>query len=162
MEQVPHDSRMNLNGELNVFFGLLGAVLMVIPGIASIPAVGALLNWQEWRLVQSFIGLSSLVFSTTHVTIKGAYDWRFMYFKDIVQSTSFLSSFLPWVCVSIILTLWLPCFYIPLKRIRSGWERGLSSPEDDEENEDVSSDRPKDASFSNGNYTLTTSADSSV
>ena len=130
--QVSQDSRMNLNGELNVFFGLLGGAFMVIPGIASIPAVGSLLNWREWKLVQSAIGLLAIAFSTTHVTLKGAYDWRYETFSEIVQSMAFVSSFLPWVCFALIIILWMPCFYFPLRRIRRGWERGISHDDDEE------------------------------
>ena len=123
---------MNSNGELNVFFGLMGGLLMLIVGITSIPAVGALLNWREWKLVQSGIGLLSMACATTHVTLKGAYGWRGDPFSDIFPTMAFLSSFLPWVCFALIIVLWMPCFYFPLQRIRNGWERGISSADDEE------------------------------
>ena len=118
---------MNLNGELNVLFGLLGIAFMCLPGVASIPAVGLLLNWREWKLVQSGFGLMAMVFATTHVTLKGAYDWRNETAGEILQSMAFISSLLPWLCIALTIVFWMPCFCLPLRRIRAGWERGMHS-----------------------------------
>jgi len=72
-------------GELACLLGLLALLLLIIVGLASIPSISTSLNWAEWRLIQSRIGVLALFLAVAHLTAmeyeltyaleKGNLDW---------------------------------------------------------------------------------------
>ena len=123
-------SRLNGMGESAILFGVLGACLMSILGISSVPALGALLNWREWNFVQSKLGLLCLLLATAHVNIMGFYHWIHEAMGLVIQEMTFLVSILPWAILIMRVILLMPCVRKPLNRIRRGWEK--NSPLDPE------------------------------
>ena len=116
-------SRLNGKGESAVLFGVLGAGLMSVLGIISVPAIGALLNWREWNFVQSKLGLLCLLVSTIHVMIMAFHHWIHESVGRLVQGMTFLVCILPWAILIMRVILLMPCVRKPLNRIRQGWER---------------------------------------
>jgi predicted dinucleotide-binding enzyme/DMSO/TMAO reductase YedYZ heme-binding membrane subunit len=57
---------MTLNGEINMLTGVLAYILMVLVALSSINSIANSLNWQEWRFVQTKLGLSCLVTALVH------------------------------------------------------------------------------------------------
>ena len=98
-------------------------VLLVMVGIASLPSVSASLNWAEWRLIQSKIGILALFLAVAHVVAMGAPGWAKGGWMKTFRSITFLSGFLPAVTVLLRVVLALPPISGHLKKIRHGWER---------------------------------------
>ena len=116
-------------GELACLLGLVALLLLVIVGLASLPSVSASLNWAEWRLIQSRIGVVALFLAVAHVTAMGAPGWAKGGWGKTFRSITFLSGFLPAVTVLLRFVLALPPINQRLKKIRRGWER--NSPHSD-------------------------------
>ena len=121
---VPIDTRMNWKGEVAIFLGTLALSTLVVLGITSLPSVGSRLNWRQWNFVQSWLGHFALLAAGAHVSIKVIPYLHLKPFYESVQGMSFLSMCFPVFVIGFRLLLLLPCFSIPVWRIRSGWERG--------------------------------------
>ncbi|ELT89636.1 hypothetical protein CAPTEDRAFT_117237 [Capitella teleta] len=52
---------MTWRAELCILLGALSTGLYILLGITSLPSVGAMLNWREWRFVQSYLGHACLL-----------------------------------------------------------------------------------------------------
>jgi len=121
---VPIDVRMNWKGEVAIFLGTLSLSLLVVLGLTSLPSVGSRLNWRQWNFVQSWLGHVALLVAGAHVSIKVVPYLHLKPFYESVQGMSFLSFCFPVFVIGFRLLLVLPCFSIPVYRIRNGWERG--------------------------------------
>ncbi|XP_029645003.1 metalloreductase STEAP4-like [Octopus sinensis] len=119
-------SRMNFQGEANISAGILAILCMIIVGLSSLPSVGNILNWREWRFVQSHLGYITLLFATAHVLI-----FSFPYWirrpSGLWKSSTFLSCLIPMITLCLKFLLLLPCIGNYVYKIRSGWERKKSS-----------------------------------
>lgn len=118
--------RMNLKGEGTISVGILALLLMSILGLSSLPSVGAILNWREWRFVQSHLGYVTLFLVTAHVVIFALPGWirfptRFYHFN------SFMCCVIPFIVLFMKMILITPCIGSYVDKIRGGWERGRSS-----------------------------------
>ena len=113
-------------GELACLLGLLALLLLIIVGLASIPSISTSLNWAEWRLIQSRIGVLALFLAVAHLTAMGAPGWAKGGWGKTFRSITFLSGLLPAVTVLLRLVLALPPIGRHLKKIRRGWERNCS------------------------------------
>ncbi|CAF1054121.1 unnamed protein product [Rotaria sordida] len=68
-------SLMTAKGELASLLGILTQLCMSILAITSIPAIGNLLNWREWRFVQSKLGTMTLLLAIGHVVAMAMPYW---------------------------------------------------------------------------------------
>ncbi|KAK7090628.1 metalloreductase STEAP4-like [Littorina saxatilis] len=116
-------------GELACLFGLAALLLLSLVGVASLPSVSASLNWAEWRLIQSIIGIMALFLAVAHVVAMGAPGWAKGGWTKTFRSITFLSGFLPAVTVLLRMILALPPLSLRLKKIRRGWERDSAKPQ---------------------------------
>ena len=114
-------------GELACLLGLLALLLLAVVGLASLPSVSASLNWAEWRLVQSRVGLAALALALAHVAAMGAPGWAKGGPGKTLRSITFLSALLPALTLLLRAALALPPASRRLKKIRRGWERAASS-----------------------------------
>ncbi|CAM4739932.1 unnamed protein product [Rotaria magnacalcarata] len=64
---IVENGLMTAKGELASLLGILTQLCMSILAIASVPAVGYLLNWREWRFIQSKLGTFTLMLAIGHV-----------------------------------------------------------------------------------------------
>ncbi|XP_076454049.1 metalloreductase STEAP4-like isoform X2 [Babylonia areolata] len=110
-------------GELACLLGLMSLLLLSLVGLASLPSVSAALNWAEWRLLQSRVGVLALLLAAGHVAAMGAPGWAKGGWAKTFRSITFLSGFLPAVTLLLRLVLALPPLSHRLKKIRHGWER---------------------------------------
>ncbi|GAB1604386.1 metalloreductase STEAP4-like [Argonauta hians] len=123
--RIKFKSPMNLRGEANVSVGVLAILCMIVIGLSSLPSVGDILNWREWKFVQSHLGYITLLLATIHVLI-----FSFPYWikrpSSLWRSGTFLSTFLAMVTLFLKLLLLMPCIGNYVYKIRSGWERKKS------------------------------------
>jgi len=122
------DPRLNWKGQICGLLGAVAMALMGVVGITSIGSVGASMNWREWQCIQSHLGTAVLVLSVLHVAIHAGPNW--VKFKANhwplrkPTQTAFLCMMLPIFTLILKLIVICPCVYIPVSRIRKGWERG--------------------------------------
>lgn len=64
-------SRLTWSSELCLLLGVMAAAALSLPALTSLPAIGASLNWREWRLLQGGAGSLALVLATAHVMMLG-------------------------------------------------------------------------------------------
>ena len=118
-------SRMNWSGETATVLGFFAIATMTLLGLASLPSVGASLNWREWRFIQSYMGWLTLALALSHLLVQGlAHSWvGGAPFTKVVQKLSFLSMLLPSFVILLKLILCIPCVDYCLTRIRHGYDR---------------------------------------
>ena len=119
-------SRMNWVGETTILLALLSTALYSIIGITSLSTVGDHLNWKEWRVVQSYMGIMCLILGCAHVTVKASPYWVDSTFVDILKGLSFLSQIIPYIVLAIRIFLLIPCVNSRLWKIRRGYIHGGS------------------------------------
>lgn len=118
--------RMNVNGEGTISVGLLALLLMSLLGLSSLPSVGAILNWREWRFVQSHMGYVTLFLVTSHAALFAWPTW--MKFPNrFYLYTSFMCCVIPSIVLFMKMILITPCIGGYVDKIRGGWEKGRSS-----------------------------------
>jgi metalloreductase STEAP2 len=61
-----HIPMLTYHAELSMLFGIASFLLMALLAVTSINSVGSVLNWKEWRFVQTKLGYASLVFAFGH------------------------------------------------------------------------------------------------
>lgn len=113
---------MSWNGELAALFGVLTIFTLSILAIASIPAIGNLLNWREWQFIQSKLGTFALVFATGHIFSMSLSTWIRLGFVEILSSIGFPTVILPVITLLLKFILCLPCLSERINRIRRGEE----------------------------------------
>nr|XP_019571948.1 PREDICTED: metalloreductase STEAP4 [Rhinolophus sinicus] len=104
--------------------GILGFFLFVLLGITSLPSVSNMVNWREFRFVQSKLGYLTLILCTAHTLIYGGK--RFLspsILRWCLPSAYVLALIIPCTVLVIKFILILPCVDKTLTRIRQGWER---------------------------------------
>lgn len=69
--------KLTLHGELNFLTGILAYITMLLVALTSINSIADSLNWNEWRFVQTKLGLVCLFLGMTHTLV--------MYSKTIFQ-----------------------------------------------------------------------------
>ena len=126
---VPIMPKLGWTAEVTVLTGVLTLFTMLTLGISTLPSVGSSLNWREWRFVHSRIGFVCLSLAIVHVIIRGYGYWIKYRLYKVFQHGPLLVSFLPWFTMLLKLLLLLPCFAIPIRRIRHGWEPGRKDVE---------------------------------
>jgi predicted dinucleotide-binding enzyme/DMSO/TMAO reductase YedYZ heme-binding membrane subunit len=99
--------------------GVFSLAAMVVLGITSIPAIGKLLNWSEWRFIQSHLGWFGLILAGTHPSVLN--QW------SIVITTSLFCLFLPYITLGFKIIITMPCVHTYLWKIRRGYEKGSGS-----------------------------------
>lgn len=60
---------LTLNGELALLIGILAFVLLIVLALTSINAIGSCLTWNEWRFVQTNLGLTALFLGLLHTAV---------------------------------------------------------------------------------------------
>ncbi|XP_047609502.1 metalloreductase STEAP4 [Phacochoerus africanus] len=104
--------------------GILGFFLFVLLGITSLPSVSNMVNWREFRFVQSKLGYLTLILCTAHTLVYGGR--RFLdpsTLKWYLPSAYVIALIIPCTLLVVKFILILPCIDKPLTRIRQGWER---------------------------------------
>lgn len=114
---------MTWKGELASLMGMLTLLSMSLLALASIPALGNLLNWREWRFIQSKLGTLTLSFAIGHVFAMAGPRWIQQGFVKSLYSVGFLCVFFPVITILLKFLLSLPCFSRPINRIRRGEQR---------------------------------------
>ncbi|XP_069504512.1 metalloreductase STEAP4-like [Ambystoma mexicanum] len=111
-------------GDSYIALGILGFFFYVLLGITSLPSVSNVVNWREFRFVQSKLGYLTLVLCTGHALIFG---WnKFLYisqYKWYLPPPYMISLVIPCVVLAIKLILITPCVDQTITKIRQGWER---------------------------------------
>lgn len=120
---IVQNGMMTWKGELASLMGILTLLSMSMLALASIPALGNLLNWREWRFVQSKWGTVTLVLAIGHVFAMAAPRWIERGFIQTLSSVGFHCVIFPVITILIKFLLWLPCFSRPIERIRRGEKR---------------------------------------
>ena len=115
-----HNGMMTWKGELATLFGILTLLSMSILALASIPALGNLLNWREWRFVQSKWGTVTLLLAIGHVFAMATPRWIERGWIQSLYSVGVHCIILPVITILMKLVFWLPCFSRPIDRIRRG------------------------------------------
>ncbi|XP_023563810.1 metalloreductase STEAP4 isoform X2 [Octodon degus] len=111
-----YDSYMSL--------GVLGFFLFLLLGITSLPSVSNMVNWREFRFVQSKLGFLTLILCTAHTVAYGGK--KFLgpsALRWYLPSAYILALIIPCTVLVIKLILVMPCIDNALTRIRQGWER---------------------------------------
>lgn len=111
---------MTWKGELASLMGILTLLCMSLLALASIPALGNLLNWREWRFIQSKLGTMTLLFAIGHVFAMAAPRWFEHGDARVLYSVGFLCVVLPCLTILMKFIFWLPCLDRPIQRIRRG------------------------------------------
>uniref|UniRef100_A0A671FRG5 STEAP4 metalloreductase n=1 Tax=Rhinolophus ferrumequinum TaxID=59479 RepID=A0A671FRG5_RHIFE len=107
-----------------VALGILGFFLFVLLGITSLPSVSNMVNWREFRFVQSKLGYLTLILCTAHTLIYGGKRFLSPYIlRWYLPSSYVLALIIPCTVLVIKFILILPCIDKTLTRIRQGWER---------------------------------------
>ncbi|XP_033718978.1 metalloreductase STEAP4 isoform X2 [Tursiops truncatus] len=107
-----------------IAMGMLGFFLFVLLGITSLPSVSNMVNWREFRFVQSKLGYLTLILCTAHTLVYGGK--RFLSPSSLVwylPSAYVIALIIPCTVLVIKFILILPCIDKTLTRIRKGWER---------------------------------------
>ncbi|XP_057589982.1 metalloreductase STEAP4 [Hippopotamus amphibius kiboko] len=107
-----------------IALGMLGFFLFVLLGITSLPSVSNMVNWREFRFVQSKLGYLTLILCTAHTLLYGGK--RFLSPSSLVwylPSAYVIALIIPCTVLVIKFILILPCIDKTLTRIRQGWER---------------------------------------
>uniref|UniRef100_A0A8C0AH45 STEAP4 metalloreductase n=1 Tax=Bos mutus grunniens TaxID=30521 RepID=A0A8C0AH45_BOSMU len=107
-----------------IALGMLGFFLFVLLGITSLPSVSNMVNWREFRFVQSKLGYLTLILCTAHTLVYGGK--RFLNPSNLVwylPSAYVIALIIPCTVLVIKFILILPCIDKTLIRIRQGWER---------------------------------------
>ncbi len=107
---VAVDTKMNLHGEGCIVSGLIAITAMSIVGITSVPAIGALLNWREWRFIQSQFGFACFLLTVGHCMVHGVARW--MVQRDLPLRNSFMSLLLPWLTILLKIIYFIPCVHV--------------------------------------------------
>nr|KAF6338554.1 STEAP4 metalloreductase [Pipistrellus kuhlii] len=104
--------------------GVLGFFFFVLLGITSLPSVSNIVNWREFRFVQSKLGYLTLILCTAHTLIYGGDRFlRPSSLRWYLPSAYILALIIPCTVLVIKFILVLPCVDKTLTRIRQGWER---------------------------------------
>lgn len=104
--------------------GILGFFLFVLLGITSLPSVSNMVNWREFRFVQSKLGYLTLTLCTAHTLVYGGK--RFLspsILRWYLPSAYVIALIIPCTLLVVKFILILPCIDKTLTRIRQGWER---------------------------------------
>ncbi|XP_019064322.1 metalloreductase STEAP4 isoform X1 [Fukomys damarensis] len=107
-----------------VSLGILGFFLFLLLGITSLPSVSNMVNWREFRFVQSKLGYLTLILCTAHTLVYGGK--RFLSpaaLRWYLPSAYILALIIPCTVLVIKFILIMPCIDKTLTRIRQGWER---------------------------------------
>ncbi|XP_053569992.1 metalloreductase STEAP4 [Bombina bombina] len=106
-----------------IALGILGFFFYVLLGITSLPSVSNVMNWREFRFVQSKLGYVTLVLCTGHALIFG---WdKFIHldrFRWCLPPAYTLSLVVPCIVLVLKVILICPCIDKRITRIRQGWE----------------------------------------
>ncbi|XP_033856736.1 metalloreductase STEAP4 [Acipenser ruthenus] len=118
------DSTMSWRSDSFYSLGILGFSLYILLGITSLPSVSNMVNWREFRFVQSKLGHITLLLCTAHTLV---YGWnKFLYvsrYKWYLPPAYVLSLIVPCIVLVLKLILITPCVDRVITRIRQGWER---------------------------------------
>jgi predicted dinucleotide-binding enzyme len=117
---IVQNSLMTWKGELASLMGILTLLSMSLLALSSIPALGNLLNWREWRFIQSKIGTVTLTLAIGHVFAMAMPRWIERGVVKTLYSVGFLCVFFPVITLLMRVLFWLPCFNRPIQRIRRG------------------------------------------
>lgn len=117
---VVKNGMMTWKGELASLMGILTLLSMSILALASIPAIGNLLNWREWRFIQSQLGTVTLLFAIGHVFAMAAPRWVEKKSWTSLYSVGFLCVVFPVITILLKFVFCLPCLSRPIDRIRRG------------------------------------------
>ncbi|XP_004739737.1 metalloreductase STEAP4 isoform X1 [Mustela putorius furo] len=107
-----------------IALGILGFFLFVLLGITSLPSVSNMVNWREFRFVQSKLGYLTLILCTAHTMVYGGK--KFLSPSSLrwyLPSAYVIALIIPCTVLVIKFILILPCIDKTLTRIRQGWER---------------------------------------
>ncbi|XP_007938027.1 metalloreductase STEAP4 [Orycteropus afer afer] len=107
-----------------VALGILGFFLFVLLGITSLPSVSNMVNWREFRFVQSKLGYLTLILCTAHTLVYGGKKFLSpTILRWCLPSAYVLALIIPCTVLVIKFILIMPCIDKTLTRIRQGWER---------------------------------------
>ncbi|XP_006834379.1 PREDICTED: metalloreductase STEAP4 [Chrysochloris asiatica] len=107
-----------------VALGILGFFLFVLLGITSLPSVSNMVNWREFRFVQSKLGYLTLILCTAHTLVYGGKKFLSpSVLRWGLPSAYVLALIIPCTVLVIKFILIMPCIDKTLTRIRQGWER---------------------------------------
>ncbi|XP_047418886.1 metalloreductase STEAP4 isoform X1 [Sciurus carolinensis] len=107
-----------------VSLGILGFFLFVLLGITSLPSVSNMMNWREFRFVQSKLGYLTLILCTAHTLVYGGRKFlSSSILRWYLPSAYVLALIIPSTVLVIKFILIMPCINKTLMRIRQGWER---------------------------------------
>ncbi|XP_064410840.1 metalloreductase STEAP4 isoform X1 [Latimeria chalumnae] len=124
------DTTMAWRTDMYFSLGILGFGLYILLGITSLPSVSNVMNWREFRFVQSKLGHITLLLCTTHALI---YGWdkflRSSRYRWYLPPAYMLSLIIPCTVLVLKFILITPCVDRTITRIRQGWERKIKESE---------------------------------
>eukprot|EP00920_Eleutheroschizon_duboscqi_P038599 GHVT01092699.1.p1 GENE.GHVT01092699.1~~GHVT01092699.1.p1 ORF type:complete len:258 (+),score=9.00 GHVT01092699.1:28-774(+) len=120
--KVPIALKMEWKAETFIILGVIALGVMAIIGITSLPSVGQRMNWREWTFMQSQLGYFCLLLAIAHVILRGIGYWTSYPITKVLLHPAFVASVIPWLTIFLKILLLTPCLYIPLWKIRRGWE----------------------------------------
>lgn len=113
---------MTWKGEAACMTGIFSYMILCFICASTFPSVTDMLNWREWRFVQSKLGHAALLLAVVHVLVMGMPGWVKTPEK-VYKSITFLSSVLPWITLTLKFIFTLPCVDRYIMKIRRGWDR---------------------------------------
>jgi len=118
-------NQMTWQGECFLMAGVFGFALVVLLGISSLPSVTQTLSWKEFAYIQSGLGWTSMLLFMAHDLF---YGWKYIDGPSCGIPSSFqYVLYIPGLTVLLKLPLMIPPISWHLDKIRSGYERGVSS-----------------------------------
>jgi DMSO/TMAO reductase YedYZ heme-binding membrane subunit len=111
---------MTAKGELASLLGILTQLCMSVLAITSIPAIGNLLNWREWRFIKSKLGIVTLLLAIGHVVAMALPRWIAVELAKAFYNLGLLCLYFPLLTILLKFIFLLPCFSRPLYQIRRG------------------------------------------
>ncbi|XP_030055868.1 metalloreductase STEAP4 [Microcaecilia unicolor] len=133
----PFDTSYAWRGESYLALGILGFFFYLLLGITSLPSVSNMVNWREFRFVQSKLGYLTLILCTAHTLIYGGerFIYNTYFYKWYLPPAFVLSLIVPCIVLVLKFIFIMPCLDRTITRIRQGWERNSRYPkQSDKEN----------------------------
>ncbi|KXJ25407.1 metalloreductase STEAP3 isoform X2 [Exaiptasia diaphana] len=127
---IKQPAKLSLNGELSMFFGIVAFCLLCLLAVCSLPSVINTMSWREWNFAQSGIGHVMIVCAFCHMLTMGTFsmvrrNWKFSS-NYRLPSVFYIEIGMGFFVIFLRLLLYVPCLYIPLQKIRHGWERSAN------------------------------------
>nr|XP_033787085.1 metalloreductase STEAP4-like isoform X2 [Geotrypetes seraphini] len=126
----PFETSYGWHSDSYLALGMLGFFFYMLLGITSLPSVSNVVNWREFRFVQSKLGYLTLILCTAHTLAYGGerFIYNIYFYKWYLPPAFVLSLIVPCIVLVLKFIFIMPCLDRTITRIRQGWERNSRYP----------------------------------